>query len=110
MISADSGLYKTEYITGRSEAGLATDITRTRVKVDFTNYGMYVNNVKLEVLNADKEVIYSNVVHPGERRYIVNVSEPIVPGANYYIRRTFYDGNNKEISQLTVQVEAYIGI
>ena len=49
-------------------------------------------------------------MHPGERRYIVNVSEPIVPGANYYIRRTFYDGNNKEISQLTVQVEAYIGI
>ena len=63
----------------------------------------------LEILNPDKEVIYSSIVGRGERRYIVNVSEPIVPGENYYIRRTYYDGNNKEVSSLTIQVEAYIG-
>jgi multidrug efflux pump subunit AcrA (membrane-fusion protein) len=110
MISPDAENYKVEYIAGRMEDGLATDITRKRVKIDFSNLGMYVNNVKLEILNPDKEVIYSSTLRPGEVRYIVDVSEPVVPGELYWVRRTYYDGNNKEISQLTIQVRVYIGL
>ncbi|MBQ3668086.1 MAG: hypothetical protein II920_02550, partial [Clostridia bacterium] len=110
VISPDSDNYKVEYVAGRQFEGLPTDVTRTRVKIDFSNYGMYVNNVKLEILNPDKEVIYSTTVRPGEMRYIVSVSEPIVPGEFYWIRRTYYDGSNNEISTLLIQVEAYLGM
>jgi hypothetical protein len=48
-------------------------------------------------------------VHPGEKRGIVNVSEPIVPGAHYWIRKTYYDPDMHEISVLMLEVEAYIG-
>ena len=54
--------------------------------------------------------IYVSTLRPGEVRYIVDVSEPVVPGELYWVRRTYYDGNNKEISQLTIQVRVYIGL
>ena len=98
------------YKLGHKEGpGLATDATRSRVQLDFVNKGMYVNNVKLEILNADEQVIYSNVVRQGETRHIVNVTEPIVPGANYWIRKTYYDADMHEVSVTMLEVEAYIG-
>ena len=41
---------------------------------------------------------------------IVTVSEPVVPGAKYWIRKTYFDGNGNEVSTLMLQVTMTIGL
>ena len=110
VISKESGEYRAVYKMGKLEGdGLACDSTRRKVKLDFTNYGMYVNPVLIEILNSDEEVIYSSLVRQGESRAVVYVDQLIVPGEEYWLRKTYYDVNMNVISALMLQVEAYIG-
>ena len=111
VVSPDSDNYKIVYKAGKMDGeGLPCDITRTRVKVNFSNYGMYAKPVLLEILNTDEEPIYSNLVLAGQLRYIVDVSEPVVPGEDYWLRKTYYDGDMNVISTMMVRVNMFIGL
>ena len=80
------------------------------MQVNFCNKGMYVYKVKFEILNSDEEVIFSQMVLRGSELKVVTVSEPVVPGDKYWIRKTYFDGKGNEVSTLMLQVTMTIGL